>query len=814
MVQSNKAPNTNSFKASSTSRASVSDPLRGLRQFLTFALSAFLTASVFLTPEGAVREGDYLPVALLFFLLTLGALLYFYRVVSSPSAQGEKHSSTANESVPGSVQPKKRSSLPFIADVALGVYLALATASCLTICVFHSGDLRFALNGYWTFITPALLYFLLRYFRSVVSEKVILELCLVLSACMLAECVYSAYSYAVVNPRLRAEYQANPDKMLAENGMSFEKDSRERILFEKRLLESTEPTGTYGLTNTLAGALAPILILGLVGIPWAAFGVVLFKRRQGALILQWTRFFLILAAFLLAFFILLTTKSRSACLALAAGLFVWLTLKLFLLLRSGKRGVRQCALGALCFGAFSVVAVIVSVLTGVVDREVFTEAGKSLSYRLDYWIATSRMIADHPFLGIGPGEFQSLYPLYILPSASEFIADPHNFLFELCALFGIPAVSAFLGFLLAAFVAALRVLWQNAGSNANGTGADSDEANLSPESSATDLRAAKRIHFAAFSGGLLGLFLTFGISFFQSAPVTPDFYLSAFSGIALVFFMTTGFQPLHAAEKRASVPTIALLVCLITLLVNLCAAGGIGYAPIASILFLCCAALVNRASFPVDPQLSPASAVEAQAYKTGYSRQIAAGLLLFTFAAFFVFYLTSYKPRTNAYMFELRYENAQNQYAEIFREGRVNQIDGASILVVSQYYYFSALEYSRNPSEENRSRWEAAREKVSAVSPNSPTIPERCGDFDITLYEKNRQRTDLLDSAVRFYQTSVDRSPTDVSKRVKLIRALRYSGKLDEARQNAKIALEFDGITPHEDRKLTEQEHEELDKLN
>ena len=65
------------------------------------------------------------------------------------------------------------------------------------------------------------------------------------------------------------------------------------------------------------------------------------------------------------------------------------------------------------------------------------------------------MIADHPWLGCGPGNFQNAYTRYKLPEASEEIADPHNFLLEIWATAGTPAALAFLA-MLACFAWALH----------------------------------------------------------------------------------------------------------------------------------------------------------------------------------------------------------------------------------------------------------------------------------------------------------------------------------------------------------------------
>src|SRR5262249_9011447 len=76
------------------------------------------------------------------------------------------------------------------------------------------------------------------------------------------------------------------------------------------------------------------------------------------------------------------------------------------------------------------------------DAAVLTEATKSLGYRLQYWRSTLAMIARHPLLGVGPGNFQDYYTQFKLPEASEEIRDPHNFLLEVWATAGTLALTA------------------------------------------------------------------------------------------------------------------------------------------------------------------------------------------------------------------------------------------------------------------------------------------------------------------------------------------------------------------------------------
>ena len=54
----------------------------------------------------------------------------------------------------------------------------------------------------------------------------------------------------------------------------------------------------------------------------------------------------------------------------------------------------------------------------------------------EYWQSTLTMIVRHPWLGVGPGNFQDYYTQFKLPAASEEIRDPHNFVLEVWATAG------------------------------------------------------------------------------------------------------------------------------------------------------------------------------------------------------------------------------------------------------------------------------------------------------------------------------------------------------------------------------------------
>ena len=782
---------TNFSKDETVSSIAANDAVKRWRKLeLAFGamVSCFIVLSVFCAPEGNIREGDYLPVVLVFLLFVTGFALWTYRLCIQ-SAKIDESSLLETEAL--SDKPFR---FVWLADAFLGVFLLGATLSYLRVVFGHTGEVRLSTNAYWTFITPVLFYFLLRVYRNFCTKPLILGLCALTFACAISESAYSVYSYAVTNPRLREAYLANPDKMLREANLSFAPNSRERLLFEKRLLESSEPTGTYGLANTLAGFLAPVFILGLAGFVHAIMAIKKHKSVQNQSKLSLSTL-LLLAVWLvglgLIIVVIILTKSRAGFLAAAFGVSLIALYYLTKAISLGNKRTKR----VVAFGLGTIVLMVLmlggALALGVIDREVFTEAGKSLAYRMDYWRATYDMILDNPVLGVGPGEFQSVYPRYILPTASEFIADPHNFAFEISALFGLPAFAALAFFILSVWGIVLL-----------GTRLAKDELNCEESSDDLDNSWQKTLKNVALGGGI-GLVFLFFISFFQDTPVEGIFigWAAVAIGITIPAFGFLG----KGLTKSTSDLSVAGAIAMATLLLNICAAGGIGYPVISTLLFMLAAFSVNLN----DKRIS--NSVKGHTFT---SKRTSLSVLVVSIVLLCVFYVSAFKPRCNSFLFSLLYNpqsNVTSEYQEDLKNGSVEKIDGSSSAVVTQFYYFSALEYADSPSNTNLERWQGLRERVKYVAPNSASVRENCGDFDFGLYiRRNKRNKAFLDSAIDFYQDAVAFSPTEVGKRVKLYRAYLEKELVNEALKEAEKALYFNEITHHEDRKLQDDVREEL----
>jgi hypothetical protein len=67
--------------------------------------------------------------------------------------------------------------------------------------------------------------------------------------------------------------------------------------------------------------------------------------------------------------------------------------------------------------------------------------------RWQYWLAAAKMYADHPFTGVGPGNFAHFYTHYKPAAALESVADPHNFLLSVLTQYGPLGLIGFLAML-------------------------------------------------------------------------------------------------------------------------------------------------------------------------------------------------------------------------------------------------------------------------------------------------------------------------------------------------------------------------------
>lgn len=305
-------------------------------------------------------------------------------------------------------------------DAALWLLIAGHAVSGLSVFVL-GGDRRAVLNLVWEWIALGVSFFLVR--QILVTRTDARRLLLVMTATVTALAGLGLWQHYGAFPQNVARYErlrvleerspGDPEvrRELAEMGVPDSAVSR--TLWEERL-RSAEPFGTFALANTLAGILVAWWIVATAAVVRGWPHVRGWPSRLGAL-----------GAALLIGYCLVLTKSRTAAVGAVAGLAAWGGLA-FVDDGRGRRWIRWLLAAVAAVG----VLVAAAALTGGLDRQVLSEAPKSLRYRLQFWKGTAAVIREHPLLGTGPGNFRQHYLKHKLPESSEEILDPHNFVLD------------------------------------------------------------------------------------------------------------------------------------------------------------------------------------------------------------------------------------------------------------------------------------------------------------------------------------------------------------------------------------------------
>ena len=458
---------------------------------------------------------------------------------------------------------------------------------------------RNSLNSMWVWISYPMIYLVVTsLFSNARSRR---ALVLVMFGIAAALAIDGVYESLVEMPQRRLDYfggdQQARDQMLAEAGIDAPEGSPIRYHFESRL-QDTEPLVTFALTNSLAGFLSCWFIVG-IGIS----GNALLRSKSQAEGNTKSSDALTFAVCVLTCFVgvlmcIVLTESRSAWSAVSVGMVVigWRLLKRY----PEKRRQVICGLAGIM-----AVAIGIGVMSGRLDWKVVTGSTQSLAFRFQYWSASTKLAADAPILGIGPGNFQDRYTLYKPPEASETIADPHNWIMEVVTSFGITGLLLAVGFIVMAFC---------------------------------HKRSSQREELSSGSGyvlcgGIGGVILVHVLSFFVDVSVNSATLdrVTMISIIVIVLLYMTGLQWIKNGQMSASTLKLACVV----LLVNLLFSGGISVPGVGCSLWVLLALLGQ----PL-PNKSPSESDELPPQ----SRSFAVGILLVCGLLTTGFYFTCWVP--------------------------------------------------------------------------------------------------------------------------------------------------------------------------
>ena len=713
--------------------ASAAVPTDRLRPWLLGGTCALFVARPLFPSEAAAYQGDGLPVVMLWIVLSVLWLL-------------------------GAIaRPQFRVRFGWT-DAAVAVLIGWHTIAAVWAAMHLSP--RPAVNVLWEWIGLGLAFFLAR--QLIVGRREARAVVVVMIALAVALSGYGLYQYFHELPATRAMYEADPEGALRAAGLAFESDSPERQLFEDRL-ESTEPFATFALANSLAGYLVPWLVV-LAGL---GIGPGLSRKRLS------TRVAALCCGLLIAGCLLLT-KSRSGYLAVGLGLVLaWLLCRE----RKGRLGWKLPA-GVAALGALLVAAAVAG---GGLDRQVLSEASKSLGYRVQYWQSTLRMIAHHPLLGCGPGNFQDAYTAYKLPEASEEVADPHNFLLEVWATAGTPALLALVAALACFFWASS--IFNSHFSIFNFQFPRSPDSDVFPEREATLDSPAY-----VFGGAGCGFLLAVPLGLMSAAPPGLSAVLLELPLAAGCVAMLAGW--VYGGRMPAVLPAVGVL----TLLVNLLAAGGIGFPAVAGSLWLLLALGLNTAGADRPPRTLP--------------RISAVAVLVVALALAVACYASAYGPvlRCQAELRPVQEAWAQGNLAAA--EKHLLAAAKADPLAAEPWHQLLAVAASRwrqKKTPETLRQLDRYLDRYDQVlaelAPNSSRVWLAAGELHEEVYSATGRRGDI-DRAIEAYSRAVALYPNSGLCRARLALAHQAAGDLRNFRQQADWALRLHDETPHADKKL------------
>jgi cytochrome c-type biogenesis protein CcmH/NrfG len=483
------------------------------------------------------------------------------------------------------------------------------------------------------------------------------------------------------------------------------------------------------------------------------------------------------------------TKSRSAYIASGVGLLlVWQLSRTAIPIPAAVK--RKRSILWIIAGVMASVLLAVALLGGP-GGVLLAKATKSFGYRVQYWQSSLHMIADHPIVGCGPGNFQNVYSQYKLPEAAEEVADPHNFLLEIAATAGLPAALAFLAVLGCFARSVVSGQWSVA-SGRWSVASKSEISNLKSEISnfksqisgspnPQSLIPNPSSSALLFSGAIFGFLLSVPVGMLSAAPQS---FVVLLLGLPLAI---VAMLLLRGWVRDGRLPTWLPVVGVVVVLIDLSTTGGIAYPSIAgSFWLLLVLGLQNDRPHTLRP--------------------IAARILFVAFLALAgMCYFTAYSPVLSC--------QAQLRLAEREPVPSVEHLEAAAAAdpwSAEPWRQLAAVEFERwrqQPNPKTFERFELAIGRSIELAPNSATAWLTAGDFYVQAFSRVEQ-TDpkmaafFLNRARSAYGEAVRLYPNNATFRAKLADAYRAEGDISGFRREAKAALRLDNLTPHIDKKL------------
>lgn len=653
----------------------------------------------------------------------------------------------------------------------------------------------------WEWATCLVVYCVVRQLCRTPAEDRRLLAALVASAVSLS--VHAVWQYGVELPSLRAQLgtgygglQSDPEKLrqhLAASGVFVDPGDPQLETLDKRVHENNI-FATFSHPNAFAGFLALLL-------PAAIGAAVASCQRAGAGRGVATTLCAALVAGGLAL-----THSRGAILGIllvGAGVALWLGRRWLW----AHKSVAWAGAATLLLGGLGVYALEARIRRDA-DPSAVARATRTVSLRMEYWTATVAMIRDHPWLGVGPGNYGRFLLRYLSPTASETVKDPHNFALEVWATAGIGA--------LAGLLATLAMFFWRVGSFVFRTPAE------------RELRMDAEMQGRGgvfYLGGMFGLLLGFALWAAGQTGGKELVYGGWVAGVrALIWFLA--FAALGRAPWTARGRALALAAGAAALLLNLLVSGGISFPSVAQPIWAVAALAVNavsppalRRSRPSWPALTlpvPLLTVVCLSYWLGVFGPVTRcrGTLkrVQTYQQFYLRAIAAGPQRAPAGLRDKPSAAGFLDRQVIRPLGEATREDPGDIaprLELARWY--QSLLLMSQPWDEQDARLKRMVAAVQQVDPES--VEGYLLEYQMWLLFADRAqgpKQGYYQKAIAAMREVIGRDPAEARMHAMLATALFLTGDLEEGKREAERALKLDQAAQDPSRRLTRPQRKDL----
>jgi hypothetical protein len=631
--------------------------------------------------------------------------------------------------------------------------------------------------------------------------------------------ILALYQYFVTLPADRQRFIDNPAAVFRAAEIDMPAPDSPEFRRAADRFNSPEPFATFSLTNSLAAYLAPWLVitLGIALVGW--------RTSQAGPLGARRRWAIVGCASLIALALALT-RSRSAWIGTAIGVVCLAIWRIAATSRdrastpspgmaasasSIRETVRPPSLGFKPLAMTLLFAIVVAGGAIAVRPHLLDPAVRSFRVRLDYWKATSAMIADRPWFGCGPGNFDDYYLQYKLPAATEEIKDPHNFAFEVAACAGLPALALLLA-VLTGFALRLR----RAGNGAI--------AGTMPETEAAP-PTSDGVRWI-LGGALVGFWLALGWKRVVGFEAWPEEAMVGMFAAGITWWLMWPWI------IRGTFPPRLCGVGVLVLLVALLAVGGITFGGVNETLWLLLAIGLNatekRCQEPISPtSFADSSVRDLKLVPDTFSSWIVKVLLLAVVVfLFFKQLLTAYVPML---LCQSALDKARVYGARIDQTSLEHELEQLLIAAEADPYAVEPRRllaglrlgqwvrgFERGQRGESTSELLADFEnwmtQALKLEPQSGPLQLEAGTAWRLVYVVTTLPADGR-KALEFCRRAVELYPTGIAEQFELARTLSMTGDLAAAKESAREALRLDDLRPADERALSAEQRKLAERI-